>query len=333
MEVKDSVVREDEIGLPDEGVFVFLPPEGREKWMKLKRAGEEKIESGRVAFLILNGGMATRFSGVVKGVDVKVFGKPFLYWKLKQIERSCEGARVYLMNSAFTNAASVSYLEKHRFSLNIKCFVQNMLPRLTVDGRNYTDDKGNLSYAGAGHGDMLKSFVERGMMDDFVRGGCEILMISNVDNLGAYPDPVVTGCHVIHGGGVSVEVARRKPHHRGGIVVKWRGKNVVLEGFRWPEGFDGEGFRFFNTNTFYIDRQILQSPPHLPLHHVRKKVGSIEVIQKERILCEITHFVQARYIVVPDDGDRSRFIPVKDLRELEASSDMIESVLKHTGLL
>src|SRR3712207_8661149 len=47
-------------------------------------AGVAAIRRGEVAMAVLNGGMATRFGGVVKGIVEAVDGRSFLEWKLRE---------------------------------------------------------------------------------------------------------------------------------------------------------------------------------------------------------------------------------------------------------
>ena len=74
---------------------------------RLVARGEAAIAAGEVAALVLNGGMATRFGGVVKGVVPVVAGRPelsFLAVKLAGLRAA--GVPVVLVNSFATVAAS-----------------------------------------------------------------------------------------------------------------------------------------------------------------------------------------------------------------------------------
>jgi len=322
-----------DIAPPLREAFSYPPAAGTGEWEIAAAAGREAIAMGSVGVLILNGGMATRFSGVVKGVDVEVLGKSFLYWKLKQARAQGPAVPVFIMNSPFTDEVTRRHIDETGLGdPSVRLFVQSVYPRERSDGSPFVDLEGKPSMAGRGHGDMLESFVKAGMLTGFERLRCRTLMVSNVDNLGAMLDPVMVGMHLVRKKPVTVEVARRKPSHKGGIIASVRGRVQVFEGFRWPDGFDLDGYDFFNTNTFYLDKQVLVSPPDLALHAVVKEVGGQRVIQREKILGEVTEFLDAAFLVVPDEGDGSRFIPVKTPQELEASLGVIQGVLGKWGL-
>ena len=329
-----ATIAQHDILPPPESAFSRIPAEGTEERLRAAQIGSEALGGGRMAALILNGGMATRFSGVVKGVDVDVLGRSFLYWKLSLIRAAAPSMPVYVMNSPFTNEAAL----KHLAGLgepgeNVECFVQSVYPRETLDGKPYTDAEGKPSLTGRGHGDMLECFSGAGKLEHFVIKGCETLLVSNVDNLGAVPDPVLAGLHGIGGRPVSLEVAPRKPEHKGGVIASVRGRVQLLEGIRWPDGLELDGFGYFNTNNIYLSREALSSPPALRLHRVIKEVGGVKVVQREKVLGEVTEFLEASYLVVPDRGGESRFIPVKTPDQLEASLETIRSLLGKWDLL
>jgi UTP--glucose-1-phosphate uridylyltransferase len=66
---------------------------------------------------------------------------------------------------------------------------------------------------------------------------------------------------------------------------------------------------------------------------VKKRVGSVEVIQFERILNEITDQLETVYLHLPRSGPESRFLPVKDPQELERRRPEIELVARARGML
>lgn len=331
--MNDRLTLNDVLPPPDEA-FTFIPEKDTAPWKDAYERGSDAIRKGRAAVLILNGGMATRFSGVVKGVDVDVMGRSFLDWKLRQVRSVGPATAVYIMNSLFTSERTLRHLDElEDTGKDIYCFNQSVYPRETPDGKQFLDDDGKPSMAGRGHGDMLESFSVSGMLRQFMQSGCETLLVSNVDNLGAMLDPVLLGLHLRGGRPATIEVARRKPSHKGGIIASVKGNVQVFEGFRWPEGLDLDGYRYFNTNTFYLDRSVIASPPELNLHSVVKEVRGRKVLQKEKILGEITEFLDAQFLVVPDAGADSRFVPVKTPQKLESSLEVIRLVLGRWSLL
>ena len=308
-----------------------VPPSGPER-DRLESAGREAIEMGEVGVIVLNGGMATRFGGVVKGTVEVVDGRSFLDLKLSQIRAVGPRVPVFLMNSPATHAPTLEHIStlpaarEHTYT-----FLQPVAPRVTEEGEIVRRPDGSISTAGMGHGDTLASF-RRGGLERFRDLGGRILMVSNVDNLGAALDPLLVGVHLDQGRSVTVEVARRSPSDRGGMPVTMDGSVRLLEGLRWPPDLDDRGYETFNTNTFLIDAGVFEDPPQLDAYPVRKRVDGCTVIQFERILGELTHFVDTTFVVVPAQGDASRFIPIKRREDLAERRDQIVACLSKWGV-
>ena len=185
---------------------------------------DEGVDLDGVAAAVLNGGMATRFGGVVKGLVEAVDGVSFLEWKLRDAEAA--GVPTALMNSFATDEATREFLGERD---SVITFTQSVSLRLNPDGSLFP---GPSPYA-PGHGD----FVERAPLDELRDRGVRTVMLSNVDNLGARVDPRVVAAHRAGGNPLTVEVA---PSHGvpGGAPVRVDGRSMVVEGLRFPPGYD-----------------------------------------------------------------------------------------------
>ena len=131
-----------------------------------------------------------------------------------------------------------------------------------------------------------------------------------------------------------VEVCDKVAGDRGGIPVHAQGRLQVLEEFRLPLGFDASQVRVFNTNTFVVDAEPLDTAPLTwSWFYVEKNVDGKAAIQFERLLQELTACLPAAYVRVPREGARSRFLPVKDYAELARRKGEIEAVAKDRGMV
>jgi UTP--glucose-1-phosphate uridylyltransferase len=65
---------------------------------------------------------------------------------------------------------------------------------------------------------------------------------------------------------------------------------------------------------------------------VEKKVGAQKAVQFERIVNEITTALEPVMLRVPRDGVAARFLPVKDVAELEHRRGEIEAIARARGL-
>lgn len=293
---------------------------------RLTAIGEKAIAEGKLAVVVLNGGMATRFGGRVKGVvtaDTKN-KKSFLALKAEHIAASEErwnGAiPLILMNSFATDTATGEHLEQHaNFGLRqIHCLRQRISLRLNPDASLYRDADGLVSPYAPGHGDIFEVVGESQPYADFLAAGGTTLWLWNVDNLGATIDTAILGAHIDGHQQVSVEVVERFAGDTGGAPVLVDGKLQLLEGFRFPVDFDSAQVPVFNTNTLLVDVGQMRTHP-LGWYRADKKVGTEQtpVVQFERIMGEVSAFSSTQYLWVPREGNNSRFLPVKTPEDLD----------------
>jgi UTP--glucose-1-phosphate uridylyltransferase len=147
-------------------------------------------------------------------------------------------------------------------------------------------------------------------------------------------DPAILGAFIASGKEVMVEVCDKAPGDRGGIPVHARGRLQILEEFRLPKGFDASRVTVFNTNTFLVRAEALDSAQLAWTYfEVEKKVEGRPAIQFERLLQELTAVLPAAYLRVPREGDVSRFLPVKDNDELTARRADIAAVARKRGMV
>jgi len=286
--------------------------------------GEEAIRRGEVAFLLLNGGMATRFGGVAKGAAKALGERSFLALRMGQAKQVADalGARVpcVLMNSFATDAATAHHLEKHaRFGFaedDVYRCVQGISVRLTETGDVFVEDSGRPSLYTPGHGDLAWTLEVNGIADKLKARGVKTLFVSNVDNVGCSLDPALLGAHLAAHTPMSVETVDPDPKDVGGAPLYVDGKLQLIEGFRLPKGFDGSSLTGFNINSFYFEWPALNASVQLAFYPVAKKVDGRTAIQFERIAGEISAHFPTTYLRVPRDAEHGRFLPVKSPEDL-----------------
>ncbi|MCX6951282.1 MAG: UTP--glucose-1-phosphate uridylyltransferase, partial [Verrucomicrobia bacterium] len=212
---------------------------------------------------------------------------------------------------------------------HVKTFVQNLSLRLDQSGELFRTDAGEVSPYATGHGDLPDALRRAGHLARFRADGGKYVWITNLDNLGASIDPAVLGAFIDRKAKLMVEVCPKRKGDRGGIPVRTNGRLEVLEEFRLPEGFDATTVPVFNTNTFLVDAEALDTTPFVWTYfEVEKKVEGRPAIQFERLLQEMTAALDAIYLRIPRDGAESRFLPVKDMDELAARRSEIEAVAR-----
>jgi len=323
---------------PQKGDLVSLPKRDSAEGIELAALGRAALADGRVGVVVLAGGMATRFGGVVKAVVEVVPGGTFLRLKLADIQKvasdSGSAIPIFLMASFATSEElrrAISTLGHPKTPIEI--VEQSVTVRLTGTGEIFLDGSGIPSLCATGHGDLLPALRESGTLDRFRRAGGRVLMVSNVDNLAAALDPRVIGAHLRGGKSVTVEVVRKEEGDRGGIPARVGGHLQIVEEFRLPASFDGAEVPFFNTNTFVFDAAAIDREFDLEWFPVRRKVDGAETIQAERLLGQVTAFLPTQFLAVERHGLEGRFLPVKDREELRLRLPEIQALLGSLGVL
>ena len=142
-----NVVR-GELEPPSRDEITPLPLPGEPGHESARAAGLEALRSGEVAQVVLAGGMATRFGGVVKAVLEAVDGLSFLEAKLSQtaaLERAHDATvPVALMTSFATDAAIRAHVAEHELGEPL-VFHQFVSLRLDPSGELFLDDDGCVS--------------------------------------------------------------------------------------------------------------------------------------------------------------------------------------------
>ena len=108
-----------ELRRPDEADIIHLSSESS-RLKELESKGLDALRAGEVGLLILNGGMATRFGGRVKGAVEVAQDTSFLGFKLLdalRVSRAADASPppVILMNSQATMELTREHLEKNDY--------------------------------------------------------------------------------------------------------------------------------------------------------------------------------------------------------------------------
>jgi UTP--glucose-1-phosphate uridylyltransferase len=316
-----------------------LPPPNTPERRALRDEGLRLLRAGKVGVVVLAGGMATRFGGVVKAVVPAHGALSFLACKVKDVHAVATAAGghvpLYVMSSFATHDTIVQHVADaslHSDRAPIEVFAQKVALRLTPDGALFVDDDGGVSPYATGHGDLVDALRDSGVLGRFLAGGGETLFMTNVDNLGATLDPAMVALHARGGAAITVEVVPKNPGDAGGAPALLDGIAQIIEGFRFPKDFDQSTIGVFNTNTLFLQARALDRSFPLPYYRVEKKVekggAPTTVVQFERLVGELTAFLPSAFVEVPRTGVESRFIAVKDPSDLERQRETIARVVE-----
>lgn len=315
-----------------------LPARGTREREELTAAGRAAIAAGKVGAVILAGGMATRFGGVVKAAVPAIDGLTFLEVKLRDIQvaaREAKGRVPTFLMTSFATHDEVARLAARGTTdaVPVEAFPQLISLRLRPDGELFRDREGKLSPYAPGHGDLPEALARAGILGRFAEAGGELLFMSNVDNLTATLDPAVIGAHLAGRRSVTAELAPKMPGDKGGAPARVDGVPQIVEGFRFPPDFDQDTIPVFNTNTLVFDAKALSGDFPLTWFAVTKKVDDQPAVQLERLVGELTAFLPATFLRVERTGEDARFQPAKDPEELLRRQDELRTALRARGVL
>lgn len=314
------------------------PDPDSDEGKRLAAVGLDALRRGELALCVLAGGMATRMGGVVKALVEALPGRTFLDLRLAEIEHVSRlaGRRVpfWMMTSEATYGPIAKALGDRVDGKDVALFEQHVSLRLAPDGSLFRGADGEPDVYATGHGDLPDALRASGLLRRFREGGGKYVWLANLDNLGATVDPSLLGWFVERASSLLVEVVDKVAGDRGGIPVRHQGRRMIVEEFRLPLSFDPSTVRVFNTNTFLVDAARLDGlDMEWTYVEVEKKSDGKTAIQFERLLGEITAAIEPDFVRVPREGARSRFLPVKDVPELERRRPEIEAALSARGML
>ncbi len=124
----------------------------------------------------------------------------------------------------------------------------------------------------------------------------------------------------------TVEVVA-KGNDSGGAPARVDGRPQLLEEMRFPPDFDQSRIPVFNTNTSLITTAALREPVDLTWLVAEKTVDDEAVVQFERLYHELSAHVPTTFLVVPRNGPRGRFLPVKEQADLAAVQPLLREML------
>ena len=303
-----------------------LPPPGTHDYDRFAKRGRQALARREVGVVILAGGMATRFGGVVKAAVPVVEGLSFLAAKVADARR--HGAvPIYVMTSSATHDRIVDQVRTEQLGA-VECFPQHVSLRLTPAGELFKEPDGAASPYATGHGDLTFALRASGVLERFRGAGGKLLYVSNVDNVAATLDPAVIGAHLASDAKLTAEVVRKEPGDRGGAPARVDSRPQIVEAFRFPKDFDQARLELFNTNSFVLDAAAIDRDFELTFFRVEKAVDKAKVIQFERLVGQLSAFLPSHFLVVP----RARFLPVKAPEAPEHRRADIAALLRAYGI-
>lgn len=178
-----------------------LPPDAVTQYSALTPPAENEIKTmlNKLVVIKLNGGLGTSMGCHGPKSVIPVRNElTFLDLTVQQIENLNKtydaDVPLVLMNSFNTDDDTEKVIRKYKgFRVKIYTFNQSCFPRISRDSllpvaRDYDVEKDIEAWYPPGHGDFYESFLNSGLLKQFLAEGREYCFLSNIDNLGATVD-------------------------------------------------------------------------------------------------------------------------------------------------
>lgn len=229
----------------DDAVSIDDIEKNREKYTNI---GISAIKEGKVAALLLAGGMGTRLgSDKPKGMynigltkDLYIF-EMLINNLMDVVNQTGAWVPLYIMTSEKNNDDTIQFFEDmNYFGYDrdyVEFFIQEMAPAASFDGKIFLEDKDRVSTSPNGNGGWFISFVNAGLAKKAKEAGVEYINIFAVDNVcQRMADPCFVGA-MIDGGyrSASKVVSKAIPEEKVGVLCLEDGKPSIVEYYELTE--------------------------------------------------------------------------------------------------
>ena len=261
---------------------------------KYEAAGVEAIKKGKVAAVLLAGGMGTRL-GVdgPKGAYNIGITKPLYIFEqqmknLMEVTDKC-GVTVplYIMTSDKNHAQTTAFWKEHNYfgypETEVKFFKQDMAPAVDYDGKIILERKDTPALSPNGNGGWFGSMMKAGLGEDLKKRGVEWLNIYAVDNvLQRIADPVFVGATILSGVNCGAKViCKNNPYEKVGVLCMDGTQPDIIEYYELTDEManqkdeNGELAYIYGAIMNYLFRlskleEIVNNK--IPVHIVEKKI-------------------------------------------------------------
>ncbi len=261
--------------------------------------GAQRLADGRVAFLLVAGGQASRlgYDGPKGAFPIGPVTSRLLFeYHARRILASAKrhGFQPHfcVMTSPGNDAATRSCFTEHQhFGLspdNVTFFSQDMLPALDTEGRILLAGPAQVFLAPNGHGGVLDALRRSGSLSKLRQAGFETISYFQVDNPLAPPaDPLFLGLHAKSSSEMSTKVvSKRDAGEKVGVIGRVDGAIGCIEYSDLPpslrEAQDSGGRLMYRAGNIaihaieleFVDR-LTEGGLQLPWHVARKKMKAI----------------------------------------------------------
>ena len=210
--------------------------------------GVEAVKAGKVAAVLLAGGMGTRLGvdGPKGAYDIGVTKPLYIFeQQMKNLQKVNEKCGVlvplYIMTSDKNHEQTTSFWKAHNYfgypETEVKFFKQDMAPAVDYEGKIFLETKDTPALSPNGNGGWFGSLQRAGLCEDLHKRGVEWLNIYAVDNvLQQIADPVFVGATIASGVNCGAKViCKTNPYEKVGVLCMDGDKPDIIEYYELTE--------------------------------------------------------------------------------------------------
>ena len=260
--------------------------------------GLEAIRAGKVAAVLLAGGMGTRLGsdnpkGMFNvGLTRQLYIFECLVNNLMEVVRQADAwIHLFVMTSDKNNDATIAFLKEHDYfgyqAEYVHFFKQEMAAATDYEGKIYLEEKGKLSTSPNGNGGWFISMKNNGLLELIHSEGIEWLNVFAVDNvLQRIADPCFVGATIQKNCVVGAKVVRKNaPDEKVGVMCLEDGRPSIVEYYELTEELmnakDAKGEPAYNFGVilnylFKVADLEKMMENNMPLHIVEKKIPYLD---------------------------------------------------------
>ncbi|MCR5254954.1 MAG: UDPGP type 1 family protein [Acetatifactor sp.] len=325
--------------------------------------GVRAIADGKVAAMLLAGGMGTRLGsddpkgmynvGVTK--DLYIF-QCLINNLLEVVNKTGKFIHLFVMTSDKNNDATIKFFnDKNFFGYKgeyVHFFKQEMAAATDYNGKIYLEEKGKLSTSPNGNGGWFVSLMKAGLLDVIHNEGIEWLNVFAVDNvLQRIADPVFVGATIMNKCEVGAKVVRKAaPDEKVGVICLEDGRPSIVEYYELTDelmnaknekGDPAYNFGVILNYLFNVAALERIAGDKMPLHIVEKKIPFLDEsgnlvkpespngYKYESLVLDMIHEMDS---CLPFEVDRKKeFAPIKNKTGID-SVESARELLKFNGV-
>lgn len=335
-----------------------------EKKEEYTAIGVEAIKAGKVAAVLLAGGMGTRLGSddpkgmynIGKTKEVYIFQR--IVENLMDVVKAVEkDIYLFVMTSDKNHIKTVNFFKEHNYfgykENYVKFFMQEMAPATDYEGKVYMESKCQISNSPNGNGGWFSSMKKWGILDIIHEEGIEYLNVFAVDNvLQRIADPCYVGAVIKHQVEAGAKVVKKAaPDEKVGVMCLEDGRPSVVEYYELTDELmntlNEKGERVYNFGAilnYLFEVKALERivDNQLPVHIVEKKISYLDEAgnlikpespnghKYEMLILDMIHELKS---CLPYEVERNKeFAPIKNKTGID-SVESAQALLEENGYI